>query len=65
MKQYQNRDGVIVQAEQVTEGEHQGLWHTIDKDGIEGHVTDELFQRNFSPVDDTASTPSKKTAKGQ
>lgn len=63
MEQYINRDSVIVQAELVTEGEHQGLWHTIDKDGTEGHVTDESFQRNFMPAKDAPKA--KPTKKGE
>lgn len=51
MEQYKNRDGVVIQAELAGEGEHQGLWHTIDKNGTEGHIPDEQFQRNFTLVD--------------
>jgi hypothetical protein len=57
MDQYQNRDGVTVQAELVADGEYEGFWHTIDANGVEGHVTDELFQYNFTRSDDTAKKP--------
>lgn len=62
MDQHQNRDGVIVSAELIAddaESEHAGLWHTVDANGVEGHVTDEQFQRNFTKVDASAS---RKTA---
>lgn len=58
MAKYQNRDGVIVDAELVQDGEHAGLWHITDKDGIEGHATDEAFQRNFTLV--TSANKGKK-----
>lgn len=59
MDHYQNRDGVVVQAELIAEGEdeHAGLWHTVDADGNHGYVTDEQFQRNFTRNDDTAKKP--------
>ena len=61
MDQYQNRDGVIVQAELLPEDaeEHPGFWHTVDANGVHGHVDDELFQRNFTKVDDAPAAPAK------
>lgn len=56
MEQFTNRDGVTVHAELVAEGEHAGLWRTVDANGVEGHVTDEQFQQNFKPANEV-STP--------
>ena len=63
MEQYQNRDGVLVNAERIVEGEHAGLWHTVDTNGVEGYVSEELFQRNFtlaSAVKANATAPAGK-----
>jgi hypothetical protein len=59
MEKYITIDGVIVQAELVTEGELSGFWHTIDANNVEGHVTDEQFKMNFSPVTATSDAVSK------
>ena len=66
MAKYQNRDGVVVDAELVEDGEHAGLWHITDKDGVEGHASDEAFQRNFSLVEEPAQeTPPVPPARGK
>ena len=54
-QQFQNADGVKVNAEQITEveegdEEYLGFWRLVDKDGTTGRIPDEQFQRNFSPV---------------
>lgn len=60
MQKYKNRDGVIVQAELVTESEHQGLWHAVDANNVEGHVSDEQFKRNFTLIEDAPKTRGSK-----
>ncbi len=59
MQQYVNEQGVKIQAERLGEdaGELAGFWHVVDKDGNEGHVTDEMFQANLQPVADTDAAP--------
>lgn len=57
MGKYVNRDGVTVEAELVEEGEHTGLWHTVDVNGVEGHVTDEQFKRNWKLASEAPSAP--------
>ena len=68
MDQYKNRDGVIISAELLPADaeEHAGFWHTADANGVEGHASDEAFQRNFSLVEEPAQeTPPAPPARGK
>lgn len=56
MEEYVNAQGVHIHAEQVSEGEHAGLWHVVDMDGSEGHVTDEQFKDNWKPVNEAPTS---------
>lgn len=50
MEDYINRIAVGVQAEFMTEGEHQGLWHTLDVSGNHNYLTEEQFEQDWTPV---------------
>ena len=64
-QQYQNRDGVVVSAEQITDesDEYQGFWQITDKDTIVSRIPDDHFQRNFSPVS-AQPAPARKQSEG-
>ncbi len=68
MQQYRStgeHDGaqnLVISAEQLGEdaGELAGFWHVVDANGVEGHITDEMFQANWQPLTakaDTAAAP--------
>lgn len=51
-QQYQNRDGVVVSAELITDegDEYQGFWLITDATTVQSRIPPEQFAVNFSEV---------------
>lgn len=52
---------VVVSAEQIAEGEHEGFWLTTDANGVQGRVPDEQFKQNFTLIEDAPKAKASKS----